>query len=274
MIKSNTAEGRIKMENKITVNLHTHTARCNHAAGDEREYILNAISGGLSRLGFSDHSPYCFPADYHSGIRMRNDQVGEYVSTLKSLREEFKDRIDIKIGYEMEYYPKYFSETIKLITEYDVDYLILGQHHIENEFGSPYSGHPTENEKDLAAYVDMVIEAIDTGIYTYIAHPDNLRFVGEDAVFDRHYSRLIEHAKDLDIPLEINCLGIREGRFYPGDRFFSLCGKIGASVCVGSDAHSPETVSDTASFAVAFGMIQKYGLKFIESPVLRKVHFV
>ena len=44
----------------MTVNYHTHTVRCRHASGSEREYIETAISRGLTILGFSDHSPYVF----------------------------------------------------------------------------------------------------------------------------------------------------------------------------------------------------------------------
>ena len=36
------------MENKIlTTNFHTHTTRCNHAVGEDRQYVEAAIKGGL-----------------------------------------------------------------------------------------------------------------------------------------------------------------------------------------------------------------------------------
>lgn len=41
------------MENKIlTTNFHTHTTRCNHAAGEDRQYVEEAIKGGLKVLAF------------------------------------------------------------------------------------------------------------------------------------------------------------------------------------------------------------------------------
>ncbi len=58
------------MENKIlTTNFHTHTTRCNHAVGEDRQYVEAAIKGGLKVLGFSDHSPYFFSGDYYSTFR-------------------------------------------------------------------------------------------------------------------------------------------------------------------------------------------------------------
>jgi histidinol phosphatase-like PHP family hydrolase len=63
-------------------NIHTHTFRCNHAIGDERAYIENAIKNGIEVLGFSDHSPYCFPGDYYSGFRMKKEDVSNFIKLL------------------------------------------------------------------------------------------------------------------------------------------------------------------------------------------------
>ena len=53
-------------------NLHTHTKRCNHAQGEDREYVEAAIKAGIKTLGFSDHCPQFFPGtDYYSNFRMR-----------------------------------------------------------------------------------------------------------------------------------------------------------------------------------------------------------
>ena len=48
----------------MKANYHTHTWRCNHASGNERQYVENAIKAGLEVLGFADHTPYPFPAGY------------------------------------------------------------------------------------------------------------------------------------------------------------------------------------------------------------------
>ena len=80
------------MENKIlTTNFHTHTTRCNHAAGEDRQYVEEAIKGGLKVLGFSDHSPYFFSGDYYSTFRMKREQVPGYVDSILALKKEYKD---------------------------------------------------------------------------------------------------------------------------------------------------------------------------------------
>ncbi len=242
-----------------TVSLHTHTPRCKHAWGEERKYIEYAIAGGLTTLGFADHAPYEFPPPYVSGFRMRLSDADDYFETLLALREEYKDRIDIKIGFEAEYYPALFESFIESIAHYPIDYLILGQHYLDNEKNARYSGFATDSEELLCAYVDQVTAGIDTGVFTYVAHPELFFFTGADAVYERHYSRLIEHAAALGMPLEINLLGIRDYRHYPDERFIALCGKLGASMCVGADAHEPSVVVDQKSFAKAAALMEKMG---------------
>ncbi len=255
-------------------NLHAHTVRCNHASGTEREYIENALAGGLKIFGFADHAPYPFPDGYRSGFRMRVDQTEDYVNTLSALREEYAGRIEIKIGYEAEYYPKCFRDFLSNVTSYPVDFLILGQHFLENEMEGKYAGRTVEDEAYLAAYADQVIEGMETGVFSYVAHPDLVNFVGDPALFDRHYGRLIERAKELGIPLEINLLGIRDHRAYPHDRFFELCGEIGAPVCAGCDAHSADTAYDGPSYEKAMEMKDRFGLKIVDCPALLPVHML
>ncbi len=255
----------------LKVNLHAHTWRCNHATGTEREYVEAAVKAGYEQFGFSDHAPYPFPKGYYSSFRMRIDQTEDYVNTLLALREEFGDRIDLKIGYEAEYYPAFFKDFLRLITSYPVDYLILGQHAIENEVTGKFSGHPSDDPAGLCRYVDEVCEGLDTGVFTYLAHPDIFFFTGPDRIYKKEYTRLIEHAMKLDIPLEINLLGLMEGRSYPDERFFKICGEMGAPVCIGCDAHHLENVCRPEVIQKAEDMVSRLKLKLVERPVIRPV---
>ena len=63
----------------MIANYHTHTPRCNHAEGAERDYIERALEGGFRELGFSDHTPYLFdvPGYYSrvSGTSVANGEI-------------------------------------------------------------------------------------------------------------------------------------------------------------------------------------------------------
>ena len=114
-------------------NYHTHTFRNHHAVGTEREYIEAAIAGGYQTLGFSEHAPYQFPDGIVSYFHMFPEDLEDYIQTLLALKEEYAGRIEILIGYEAEYYPRFFDDLLARITQYPVDYLLLGQHYIRNE---------------------------------------------------------------------------------------------------------------------------------------------
>lgn len=246
-------------------NYHTHTHRCNHAAPDEREYIENAIKAGIKVLGFSDHSPYFFEGDYYSNFRMRPARIYDYFDTLSELKEEYKNSIDIKIGFETEYYPAFFQKVLEFYKDFPVEYMILGQHFVDNEMGAHYSGRPTAKRAILEKYVNQVMEGMDTGLYTYVAHPDLLRFIGDDDIYIEEYSKLCRKSVETGIPLELNFLGLKEGRHYPDDMFWEIAGKMQCPVVFGVDAHNPQALNDPETLASAMQMCEKYKLNLQET---------
>lgn len=228
----------------MLANYHTHTVRCKHASGSEREYIEAAIKKGFKVLGFSDHVPQPYPAGFVSGIRMDMSELPDYTSTLVKLREEYKDRIQILIGYEVEYSTRFIEPMLKELKKYPMDYLILGQHFVPNEVEGIYVGNRTDDEEQLEAYVDLVIEAMKTGLFTYLCHPDLFHFTGDDEIYCKHMKRIVEASIEYDFPLEVNFFGFIDGRHYPSDRFFSMASKMGAKFVIGCDAHNPGVIAN------------------------------
>lgn len=255
-----------KTDEKMPVNLHTHTVRCRHAVGSEREYIENAIAAGIRVLGFSDHVPYPFPGEYRSGVRMAVEETEGYVQTLLALREEYRKDIRLLIGYEAEYYPKCFDGMMKLVLSYPCDFLIMGQHFSENEFDGGYVSRESEDEAAFVSYTDQVIEGIKTGVFTYLAHPDLYHFVGEKEIFRREARRVCLAAKEMGMPLEINLLGIAGGRHYPVDEFWRVAGEEKVSVVLGSDAHSPDAVYREEALRIGRELAARHGLTVISEP--------
>jgi histidinol-phosphatase (PHP family) len=226
----------------MLANYHTHTTRCHHAVGTEREYIEAAIKQGFKILGFSDHTPQPYPDGFRSGIRMKMEELQGYVDTLSTLREEYKSKIEILIGLEVEYSENYFETLMQELRKYPLDYIILGQHFVPDEVYGFYTGEPTKSEDRLRAYVDTTIEGMRTGLFSYLAHPDLMNFTGRDDIYEEHMERLIDEAIELDIPLEINMYGFDDDRQYPCDRFFELAVSRGAKFVMGCDAHTPKLI--------------------------------
>ena len=254
--------------NKMIANYHTHTFRCHHATETERDYIELAIERGLKVLGFSDHVPMPFPDGHESRFRVWKCDLEDYIRTLEALRWEYRDRIEILIGFEAEYYPALFKDMLSLIGQYDYDYLIMGQHYVGNEIGS-YNPTPTEKATKLERYVDQVLEGLSTGRFTYLAHPDLLNYTPDDDIYRMHMTRLARGCLELDVPLEINCLGIEQARSYPCDRFWSIVSEIGNIAVIGSDAHHLYQVADPVITAKAEELAHRYGITLLDTVEIR-----
>lgn len=254
----------------MLVNLHTHTARCMHAVGADEEYVLAAIDRGLQVLGFSDHTPHFYPDGHISSVRMTPTQLPEYADSIRTLKEKYAHQITIHLGVEAEYFPDLFPDTLRALRNNGVEYMLLGQHTLQ-AIGGPHCGAPTEDESVLQKYCDLVIAAIETGLFTYVAHPDFVHFVGDDKVYQRHMRRLCRTAKACDTPLEVNMLGLRQDRHYPSDRFFRLVAEEDCQVVIGSDAHKPEQVLLPKNEVQALAAVERFRLNLITMPVIRNI---
>lgn len=254
----------------MKANYHTHTWRCNHASGSERQYVENALQAGLEVLGFSDHAPYIFPDGYYSTFRMRLDQFPGYVDTVLGLREEFAGRIEIPLGLEIEYYPRHFPELLNVLRDYPLDYLILGQHFVGNEYDAPYNGVGSEDEGLLRQYVRQTCDAMNTGMFTYFAHPDLIHFRGSDRIYRQHMRDICREAKSCGVPLEFNLLGLYYGKHYPNPLFWELVAQEGCDVILGRDAHEPEALLNEKTEQRALEILERLNIKPMERAVLRK----
>lgn len=254
----------------LTENYHTHTYRCRHADGTEREYIEKALSLGLTTLGFSEHAPYRFPGGYVSWYHLQPEDTEDYVQTLLALREEYRGRIALPLGFEAEYYPALFGELTRRLRDLPVDYLILGQHSLNNETDGVSCYDETESPTLLAAYVDQCLAGLDTGLFSILAHPDLFHFTGSEAVYTREMTRLCRYARENGIALEVNLLGLSNGRHYPSQRFFRIARDCGCTVIAGLDAHRVENILQPDTLPAYRAFVEELGLAIQPSIPLRK----
>lgn len=262
-----------------TFNLHTHTARCGHAEGIDSQYVESAIEAGFELLGFSEHIP--FKEIRLANCRMYYEQKDEYISSIKKLKQQYHKQIDIIVGYEIEYLEDHHDYIMQLRNE--CDYMILGQH-------CKYIGYEYDcfcNDLDIETYVRQIESALNTGIITYIAHPDyfmlgrrNFSKVCEEAAH-RIAQACIRH----DIPLEINLNGFRYGKKtyhlynkagiteerypYPFKEFWEIISSYGCKVLYGYDAHSPITLLEKEREYLANEILKNINLNFIHTITLK-----
>jgi histidinol-phosphatase (PHP family) len=201
---------------------------------------------------------------------MRENEIGEYVDTLCALREKYKDKITLHIGFEVEYYPNTWEKSLSHWREYGIEYLILGQHFAGlEEDGISSIFVPTENEDSLKTYVSLVNAGIKTGKISYLAHPDAINFRGDSEFYKREMRKIIECAIEHDVPIEYNLLGISKKRNYPNREFWSLAKEYKPKIILGCDAHQTEDVANPETVEIGRRHLSELGL----TDIIEKLHF-
>ena len=247
-------------------NYHTHTALCRHATGTNEEYVLAAIEAGFDEIGFADHCPWNFES-FVSGMRMGKQDLPAYCDSIRALGEKYKDRISIKLGLECEYFPKYIPWLREKIEEHGIDYLILGHHFCVDEPGSIYNGNITEPSQ-LYTFRDDILEAMETGLFSYVAHPDI--FMRGYPQFDGHCRKIsediIRKSVETGVPLEYNLLGFSHSKLdgkqgYPYPDFWDMVSEIKPPVTMGIDAHYPGAYLDYGLFESGLDSLHALGLE-------------
>lgn len=252
----------------MKTNYHTHTTRCMHATGSDEDYVLSAIKGGFQVLGFSDHTPWKYHSDYVADMRMLPEELPGYIESLQALREKYRDQIDIKIGLECEYFPDYIFWLKEQINKYQLDYIILGNHHYRTDEKFPYFGRHTNSHDMLDLYEESAIEGMESGLYGCLAHPD--LFMRSFPKWDHHCTTISRHicrtAARLNIPLEFNI-----GRWYldetgdtvtyPAPEFWKIAANEGCTAIIGLDAHDNKDLEDSAFYDRALRILKELGIK-------------
>ena len=253
-------------------NYHTHTPRCKHASGTEKEYCEKAIENGFAVLGFTDHCAWPYENGFVSTFHMDVDQLEDYAASVNRVRNEFAGRLEVHLGLECEYYPAYINWMAEKKEELRLEYLILGNHFDTTDNGGMYFGRCME-PGHLKRYVKMCIEGLETGLFSYFAHPD--LFLRSYSGFDENCRMasldLCQAAKSLRIPVEYNLLGFincknrEDGMLgYPCTQFWEVAAEVGVDAMIGVDAHSPGRFDEQDSWNKAETFLKNLGINRLE----------
>ncbi|HOA07846.1 MAG TPA: PHP domain-containing protein, partial [Spirochaetota bacterium] len=83
------------------IDFHNHTELCGHAEGSPEEYVMTAIKRGIRYFGFADHAP--IEESIRGGITMSPEEIEDYISMTKTLKEKYAGQIEIFTGFEVDY---------------------------------------------------------------------------------------------------------------------------------------------------------------------------
>jgi histidinol-phosphatase (PHP family) len=227
----------------MRVDLHNHTPLCNHANGTPKEYILKAINDGIDIFGFSDHAPMDFDKKY----RMSFEQMATYEKEILDLKKEFSDKIDIRLGYEVDFLPGFIDNRV---LDANVDYLI-GSVHFINKWGfdnPEFIGeYKNKNIDEIwQEYFNLIKDMAKSRLFQIVGHLDlikvfnfkpkkDIRLIAKDA---------INEIKKANMAVEINTAGFRKPvkEQYPSLELLELVYEKDIPITFGSDAHKIEQI--------------------------------
>lgn len=272
----------------IDSHIHTH-----YSHGDSEVYkiVQDAIKKGLDGIGFAEHFHYDFFSDIGlptvAGREVDGtvfDNFKLYYKTVEKAKEEYKNKIKILLGVEIDFL-EFKKDEIKKALEikpflndykeerperkFEFDFIMGSAHFI----GSPLKYFSDYKEKGddwmIEEYFSSIKNAIKSGLFDVIGHPELIKYF-IDKNFN-YYSKHIEEIVDLllknNVAIDLNTDYLRNSktgkiekeRLNPGLEMLAMCKEKSVSLVIGSDAHSPKKLAN--NFSDTFEILKDIGIK-------------
>ncbi|MCQ2576449.1 MAG: histidinol-phosphatase [Treponema sp.] len=267
----------------MKINFHTHTTYCDGKNSAE-EMVLSAIAKGFDILGFSSHSMFPFGGKWHIAPR----EHVKYVEEIRSLAEKFKDKIDIRCGFEADYFPGLTVPDHDFYKELKPDFLIGSVHYVASKKGH-YSAdtyveriqqgigilYGEDKKRAVCDYFQAQREMLNLGNFDIWGHPDVIRkrnaklklFDESESWYKDELKATVKEAQKAGVIAEINTGAIARGAmddFYPSEYFLTLIYEAGIPVMINSDCHNAEDLDCAFDRAIAYA--KKIGFKEVSYP--------
>ncbi len=254
------------MNDSMKADFHIHTALCRHASGQMEDYVRQALKCGLREMAFTDHIP--LPDEFDRKHRMAEDQLEEYVASVRALQEKYP-QIKIHLGIEADFYDGFEEYLQNTLNAYPFEIVILSVHFIRDwPHGNwVFSYHFPEKsiEQVYSEYLQAVLRGIRTGLFNVVGHLDLIKRAGFPLLKhnEAEVRQVLEAAVRSGMAVEINTSGLRKaiGQPYPHASLWPLIAEYGLPVTLGSDAHAPEQVGFAFS-RVSKELLRVPNLKF------------
>ena len=244
--------------------MHMHG---NHSDGKgwPFEFALEAATKDIDTLGFSDHSPIPFNNEWS----MKLNSMGKYVDSILTLKNEFRGRINIYLGMELDYIPDTDVKKHIGFKHLPLDYFIGSVHYIYSKKLDRFlevdssaddfkylvtEGFDGDGRKVYESYYSNVRDMIKEYRPVFTAHVDlvtknngkNLYFDVNESAYLYEVDKTLDVAKTYGTIIEVNMGGMAKGYMnspYPSVYILRECQKRGIPITMNSDAHRPSDMA-------------------------------
>jgi len=262
----------------LRIDGHTHTQFCPHGSGDHVENMIErAIELGFEKYHITEHTPV--PDRFMNllepkkellgNLHMPETEVDRYLKEMLTIKEKYKSRIAIKVGFEVDYIPTEVAWTKNFLQEYGkyCDTGILSVHYMEGLKDWRCIDYQPEDvidelipkygslENYQKAYYRLVQESIDADLGEYKPHrighlalADKFQQavgVANKDVINKQVKELLAQIRAGGYSLDYNFAGLRKPLYkdtYPPSYIVEMAEKMGIQLIYGSDAHGVEDI--------------------------------
>lgn len=229
------------------IDYHVHTSLCNHATGTMEEYVQAGIGKGLATICFLDHLTFQSAGRHNA---MQPGEVPAYVDEARRLARRYGDRIDVRVGLEVDFSPRHVDRCIDVVATLDLDVVGGSVHFVDGEDvvsrRSAWSRGERDPEAVYGAYLRTLELMLDYDYMDVVCHLDLPKKYGirPSPAVVAGFVDVLRKVRDKDLAVELNTSGfdcpVQEA--FPSPELLGHCARLGIPMGFGSDAHSPADV--------------------------------
>lgn len=229
------------------IDYHVHTSLCNHASGSMEAYVQAAVAKGLETICFLDHLTFQ-EAGRDNAMQLR--EVPMYVDTARRLARQYRARIDVRVGLEVDFSADYVSACVDVVNTFDLDVVGGSVHFLDGQNvvsrRSAWSRGELEADAVYAKYIDALESMLDYDYFDMICHldlPKKYNTHPSPLMADR-FGNLLKKIQSRDLAVELNTSGFTYpvAESFPSPELLGQCARLKIPVVTGSDAHAPDQV--------------------------------
>ncbi len=225
---------------------HMHTPLCKHAWGEPEEYCAQGVKSGLKGIIFTCHCP--MPDGFWQIVRMSESEFDLYVSLVQRAKAAYKNKLDVCLGIESEYFPGYEKYIEDLHQRADFDYCLGAVHWQAKEYLHRYEQGTIEGFR--RTYFEHLAASAETGLYDCVAHPDLVKNYHPDswcfAIIKNTVSTVLDRIAKTGVAMEMNTSGLNKSysEMNPGNEMLRMMAERKIPIVLGSDSHRAPRVGE------------------------------
>ena len=260
-----------------------HTVFSTDSEASVKSMLDASVKRGLQSVCITDHLDLDYPEDEELGPDPFQLNLRQYFEMLTQIREEYREKLNVRIGVELGLQPHLGKTYEKMVQEYPFDFVIGSLHLVHGM--DPYYGKVFEGKTDGEVYREAFCETLccldKVSCFDVLGHLDYVVRYGRNKAQEYSYREFSDEIDEIlkkvisaGKGLEMNMGGVKYGLGFANPhpdvlkRYRELGGEI---VTVGADAHRPGHVA--YDFEEAGDILKSCGFHYYAEFIGRKPVF-